>query len=293
MLEAQAGVLTRRRAVELLGRGRVDALLESGRWRQPHPGVLVAHNGPLSNTQRQWAALLYGGPGAALARNTAATLGGLRRFDSDDVHLLLPKDRHLSGRPGIALSRTRHLTSRNLARAAGPRRTTIERAAVDIATWARTNDEVREIIAASVQQRRTTAAALRRTALRLGPITHRRLILATITDVAGGAETLPEMEFTAALVRAGLPLPQRQTVKKRPDGRYYLDAEWMRYSVGAEIDGHHHAWAANWGRDLHRMNEITIGGVLLLRFPNHAVREHAQGVADQVRRALAARGWPG
>lgn len=98
MLELQDGVVTWRRAVELLSVGRVRGLLRSGRWRRYGRGVLVAHNGPVTRAQAEWAAVLESGDGALLAGITAARLCGLRWYDDAPIDILVPATRKLTPR---------------------------------------------------------------------------------------------------------------------------------------------------------------------------------------------------
>ena len=65
----------------------------------------------------------------------------------------------------------------------------------------------------------------------------RALLIETLTDIAGGGHSLPEVAFSRLVRCAGLPPPTRQAILRRPDGRYYLDAEWRPQRVAAEIDG--------------------------------------------------------
>ena len=72
----------------------------------------------------------------------------------------------------------------------------------------------------------------------------------------------------------GLPEPHRQTVFRRRDGRYYLDADWPIWGVRVEIHGIPHSFVANWDQDLLRQNDIAIAGGLLV-FSSYAVRRQA------------------
>jgi hypothetical protein len=82
LLAEQAGVVRAEAAVSALGRGAVRARLDGGRWQRLHGRVLAAFSGSPSPEQRQWAAVLHGGPGAVLSHATAAELGGLTGFAS-------------------------------------------------------------------------------------------------------------------------------------------------------------------------------------------------------------------
>jgi hypothetical protein len=57
-------------------RTTVRRRVQRGTWREPAPGVICRTTGPLSDDQRLQAALLYGGPGAALSHATAGRFWG-------------------------------------------------------------------------------------------------------------------------------------------------------------------------------------------------------------------------
>jgi hypothetical protein len=66
------------------------------------------------------------------------------------------------------------------------------------------------------------------------------LLLETITDVEGGAHSLPELQWSRGIRRAGLPEPERQGIVQRADGRYYLDAHFDEWQTTVEINGAQH-----------------------------------------------------
>lgn len=76
----QDGVLTSAQAVSLFGREYVRAQFAAQRWQRPVRGVVVLHNGPLTDAQCRWVALLASAPGSALAGLTALTVDGFEGF---------------------------------------------------------------------------------------------------------------------------------------------------------------------------------------------------------------------
>jgi very-short-patch-repair endonuclease len=121
-----------------------------------------------------------------------------------------------------------------------------------------------------------------------GQCHHLALLRETATDLAGGIRSVPEAEFAQLIRRAGLPEPQRQIICRRPDGRYYLDADWPHRQVSAEVEGSHHRRAAQLERDWDRHNEITISGRRVFHFTSYAVRHHPDRVVAVLARALVA-----
>jgi hypothetical protein len=91
--------------------------------------------------------------------------------------------------------------------------------------------------------------------------------------------------------RFRLPVPTRQQVVQRVDGRFFLDVGWEEFGVGVEVLGIPHLAVLQWDRDLFRANEIAILGPRLLGFSSYAVRHEGDLVGDQVTRLLRRLGW--
>lgn len=262
--------------------------VSSGRWQRLRPRVYLTHSGLPSAGQREWAALLYAGPDACLGCHTAASRDGLTGHGSAIVHVLVPWERRVLRQPGMVVHRSRILSDLDVHPARRPRRTRLPRSVLDIAGHACNNDDARAVLATAVQQRLTTAPHLRTALLRLGPRPQRKLLLATLADIEGGSQALPELQAMDVLRRAQLPLPDvRQKCLRF--GRYFLDLWWQAPRVAVEIDGSAHLLASNWWADLDRQNEITLDGRRILRFPSYVIREQPQRFVDQMTRALR---WP-
>jgi Protein of unknown function (DUF559) len=268
------------------GEAHVRHALRRGRWQRPYPGVVVTHNGPLTVNERQRAAVTWAGPRAALSHATAAEMAGLKGFDSATIHVTIPRGTHSRRATGVAVHQSRVL-ERDLHPARQPRQTRIERSLLDIASSTATDNLARSVLAAAVQQRLTTASRTRALLALYPTMPRRALIAATLDDVEGGSHSLPELEFITAIRRARLPVPDRQAVWLRADGRAYLDARWDGARVTVEIDGVGHLDPRTWVYDLERQNELVASGQRVLRFPSFAVREDPGHVTDRLREVLA------
>ncbi|MEV4717675.1 DUF559 domain-containing protein [Micromonospora noduli] len=120
----------------------------------------------------------------------------------------------------------------------------------------------------------------------------RRLIGQTISDIAGGAQALSEIDFLRLCRRHRLPAPDLQEHRVDAAGRNrWLDAYWREWRVQVEIDGAHHMDVKQWAADMRRQNDVWNSGDRILRFPAWLVRARPDEVADTVRRALIAAGW--
>lgn len=294
LLFQQSRVVTTGQAVEHLGRPRVRHLVDAKQWRRICRGVLLTYDGPLTTAQQLWVAVLAAGRGAVLAGLAAAVDGGLRRFRVDRIDVLVRAARPYPDllrrlpidMPAVFVRRTRSLPRRQVVPGL-PTRTSAARSLVDAASWARTDDETRRIVAAGVQQR----LVLPRELLEIvEPRTHlprRRLIVETVRDAAGGAEALSEIDFLRLCRRHGLPTPELQRKRTDAAGRTrYLDAYWPEHRVHVEVDGAHHMDAREWEADMRRQNDVWLEGDRILRFTAAQIRHRPTEVAAQLRRAL-------
>jgi very-short-patch-repair endonuclease len=121
----------------------------------------------------------------------------------------------------------------------------------------------------------------------------RALVVSVARFAAGGAHSLPEIEFVRLCRRARLPEPTCQVSRVDAAGRRrYLDAYFEEYGVHVEVDGEQHLDARAWWVDLKRQNDLWVAGDRVLRFPAWVVRHCPAEVAAQVRAAPVAAGWP-
>ncbi|HLR84651.1 MAG TPA: hypothetical protein VK059_06850 [Nocardioidaceae bacterium] len=225
----QCGVLAAPQAVALFGRTTVRGKIDTGRWQRPTRGVVVTHNGPLTDAQRDWAALLSCPRGAALAGRTALGWDGFTGFDEARPHVVLREGSKRPTNTDVVPHFSTMLDERDVHPRQRPRRTRVARSLVDFASWQANPRRARAIILAGVQQRLTSTRHLREALSRRGPCRHRALIIESILDAWGGIQSLPERDFDLIRANRRLPRPTRQAVMRRPDGRYYLDTEWEAY----------------------------------------------------------------
>jgi hypothetical protein len=286
--ERQAGVLSRAQLGALgFTASQVRGAVGARRWRAVGRSVVVLGNGPLTAAQRDWVAVLLPGQPAALAGLSAAAASGLCGFEPDRVHVVVRHATHVAAPGWVKLHESRRFTAADIS-AAAPPRTPVSRSVIDGATWSKWPRRACAILCAAVQQRLVSADALLAELRRAGRVRHVRIMRDILGDIGGGGHTLAEIELAPIAIRAGLPAPRRQVLRREPGGKVrYVDAEFDLPDgrvLAVEIDGSAHQEAVSWWDDLDRQNEIIIGGRPLLRYPSIAVRLGAPRVEDQLRR---------
>ena len=150
LLRFQHQVISLRQAGRHLTRGQLRSKLHSGRWQVVHAGVLCAHNGQLSDSQRLWVASLAAGDGepALLGGRTALGVLGLRGFEPERIDVLLPAGRREQNAPGgVSVHRSAALAPCDVVVRGRPPSTTAARSIVDAASWAASDREAVTVVA--------------------------------------------------------------------------------------------------------------------------------------------------
>jgi hypothetical protein len=293
LAQQQEQILHRRQLRALrVTRSRTVAQLRAGRWRAIGPLTIALHNGPLTTEQARWAALLTAGPRAAIGARTALQMAGLKNWEWPRIQVLVPPGRRVPYIPEVAIEvhPTRRVEDYRFALIGAPRRTNVERSALDAASWSDSLRACAGILAAVVQQRLTTAGRLLDALDKGGPIRHRRFMQQILDDIAGGAHALAEIDIGRLCRGEGLHVTARQSLRLDAQGRRrYLDGVVTGPNgkqVAFEVDGGLHLAVSSYWDDMMRANELLIVGVGQLRFPSYAVRAEGPIVVDQFRRAL-------
>ena len=262
LAERQAGMLSRRQlnacgVDRFLVRNRVSA----GRWVPVGPMVVATVTGELGWDQRLWAAHLHAGPSSVVAGLAALRCHGLRGWDRQTVEVLLPCRSEVAPLAGARFVRTRR--DLGLLRGRGIRSHLLQ---VEPAVLLRAADEPHArtacgLVAASVQQRLTRADRLLTWLPLLQPLPRAALLRAVLSDIAGGAESMAEIDLGAVCRRSGLAPPTRQCRRRDRSGRVrYADAEWELpdgRTLVLEVDGAFHMEVAQWTADLARQRSVT------------------------------------
>ena len=290
----QSDVLTVGQIAEYVEPATLRSRLERRLWQSPHRGVVVLHNGPLTPAQRRWVGLLAAPEGSALWGGTAAELDGFRDVVEDRrVHVVVPQGVRRLAIDWVTTHWSTELGDQDVHPVAAPRRTRVARSLLDLATDAAEGRRAAAVLFAGAQQRLVTTAALENVLARRGPCRHRALIVQTLADIDGGIHSVPELDFDRIVRRRRLPLPTRQVIRRRPNGRYYLDVLWEQFGLSVEVDGGHHRTAAQWDADLDRTAVVVAGGLRQIRFSSYSVRNRSDRVGELLVTALRTGGWPG
>lgn len=291
LAEMQDGVLSRRQVLALgLTRWDISAEVRAGRWRQHHRQTICVHTGPLSERARLWHAVIEAGTRAALDGTGALLAAGLKGFDVDLIRVSVPRGAKVLPSPVSSVRQTRRLRPDDLVRTGIPRvKTPI--AAIRAALWAISDRQAALLLTMTVQQRLATAEQVAQALLDVRRDKRRRFLEKVMLDLLGGAESLGELDVGQLCRRRGLPVPDRQVLRRTKDKRYYLDVFWSVYRLVLEVDGIHHAWATSVVGDALRQNDLSLQALTVLRLPLLGLRVAEDEFFSQVEQALTTAGW--
>jgi hypothetical protein len=267
----------------------VRAQLQARRWQRLGRAI-VLHNGRATHPELCRVALVNCGARAVLTAFTSLAELGLRSWEREQLHVLVPGGTHVPRMAEFPL-RLHYAASWNPAEHFIDRR--LHRAGPSLALAAGTFRSPRPacgLLAAGVQQRLVAVPQLRDAVDRRPRLRHRAALLLALDDIAGGAQALSEIDFARLCRRYGLPEPARQAIRAEPSGkRRYLDAQWITRSgrrLAVEVDGALHLVPRRWWDDQLRQNELVLAGDLVLRFPTVVVRHEPLVVVGQLARGL-------
>lgn len=286
---AQEGLICRRQLAELgVDRHRVRAQLNAERWVARSSMVLSTTTGAPTRTQMRWLGVLHAGPRALLADLSAAEVHGLQRWHRDEVTVLIPEDLVMDEPvEGIVYRRTRrHLPSMRSALTLPAMK--LEPAVLHFAAYQRSGRTAQGVLAAVVQQGLTSPTALQEWIRRMKPLHKAPLLRACLTEIAGGAGSLAEVDLARLCRTHGLAPPVRQTRRRGSDGRIrYTDAEWRLHdgrTLVLEIDGGFHMEVEHWEDDIVRERSLLSADRQAVRCTARELREDAARLAADLRR---------
>jgi hypothetical protein len=261
-----------------------------GPWQWILPGVVVLHNGPVTDRQRLRAALKYAGPTAVLTGRTALRGKGVQGVHDDrQVHVLVGHGRQKSSTEFVIVERTSRRPKQ--ATVAGlPVVLSVARAVIDACRRTMDLDAVRELVAAAVQQRHCTAKQL---ADELRSCQRRRTAIANrvLTEISAGIRSVAEAKARETIRRRGVPEPLWNAVLRTRAGDLIgsPDGYWRDLALALEIDST--AWhlaPSKHRRTLAKHARYTRRGISVLPYSPIDLIDDPDGFADAVAEALAA-----
>ena len=264
--------------------------VRAGRWQAVGRQVVVLHNGPLTPEQTWWVALVTVGRRAALAGVTALQAGGALGLSDTLIHVITPKGSTPAKPRGVRVHESRRFREEGIT-GVGVRRQHPASAAVHAALWARTDRQATYFLVLTVQQRLASVAEVSEELDRVRRHGRLRLLRRVLVDLAGGVQSLGELDVAAAMRARGLPEPDRQSIRRRPSGTEYLDCDFPAYGITLEIDGAGHDEPDQQLSDLLRDITLTAEGRSVVRIKLVAWRLGADQVLDRLAELFAARGW--
>ena len=286
----QCDVVSRAQLAGLgISRHDIRNQVRARRWRLIG-NTVVLHRGPLSQDQKHWVAVMHAGQGAALASLTAAALHGLEKWPTKQVHVVVSRGTRVRPLPWMKIHISRRFTPEDVHPTRTPAQCRVERAVIDAATWKPHPKLACAVLCSAVQQRIVTVDALREALHAAGAVRHRKHMLAVLTDIEGGSQSMSEIDFVRLCKRAGLPRPEQQSIRHDSAGRKrYLDARFTRPDgrvLLVEVDGGIHLEPLIWWDDQSRSNDVGIADdALVLRFSTVALRTDRERIIRQLRAA--------
>lgn len=267
----QSGLITRAQLAAVgVRRWQITHYIDSERWQLLSPKVVAVTTGELTAVQRQWHAVLHAGRGALIGGLAAAEMAGLRNWTREEITVFVPYANEVPPPlPGVTFVRSRRdLAAMRAARSAPPR-LRLEPAILLFAAADRSERTAQGLLAAAVQQRLTTPESLLGWVDRLSPLRRARMFRRVLIEIAGGAQSLAELDIRRFCRRHGFSLPRRQVKRRDAAGRIrFTDCEWDLPGgvvLVLEIDGSFHMEVEHWQDDIVRQRALTQPGRIVIR----------------------------
>jgi hypothetical protein len=288
LIDRQAGLVARRQLTHHgVGWDHVDHQIRAGRWVARTPRVIGTTTGPLDLSQRRWLAVLHAGPRSLLGGLTAAGQKGLRRWDRDDITVLVDDELAFEPVDGVHFFRSRRSFELLVDPGPGIPCCRLEPAVLMWAGYDASPRAAHAVLAAAVQQRLTTPSRLMRWTDLLRPLRRAPAFRATLRDIDGGAHSGAELDVARMCRRFGLRPPERQRPRLDRSGqRRWTDCEWDVPDgsvVVLEVDGSFHMEVEHWGADKRRSRRLTTRGRIVVGCTAYEVRhEPGEVVGDLI-----------
>jgi hypothetical protein len=286
---AQHGVVARRQALALgITVNAIDHLVRSGRWEAAHPCVYRLAGSAESLEQGLMAAVLAGGPGAAVGLRSAATLHGTRVFQAELVEIVTPPTRR-ARLDGVLVHRLGDLDPNHLMRVRGIPVTSAARTVADIGMVV-PKAFVETLIEEWLADRKLTVAALRSitdelgSSHRRGPALARQVLASRSLGVEAGDSTDEHLIATVLAVYGAPPPVPHHLVHLSTGEIVEVDAAYVEERLAVELHGFTVKTRSRrtYERGLERINDLQADGWFVLQYTPHQIRARPWATARQI-----------
>ncbi|MFI5660739.1 hypothetical protein [Streptomyces sp. NPDC051684] len=270
-----------------------------GPWQRLLPRVHLLHSGTPTPRQRMRAALLYAGEHALLTGHAALSLHNFRAAPRPErlrwVDVLVPYEgAGARGTSYVKVHRTRRLPENHPM--AGLRCAPIARAVADAIPGLVCERDVTAVLAEAVQRGYCTPEELL-AELAASRRRHAPYVARSTDHLAAGVHSVLEADARTLIHASALPEPLWNPNLHDPLTGAFLarpDAYWPAEGLALEIDSReYHLDPSSWRRTLSQRNRLAAAGLPVLAVTAEDLRGRGEGVAGEIRGALAeARGPP-
>lgn len=280
-------MVARRQLIELgLSDARIKGRIARGHLHVVHRGVYAVGHRVLSRRSRWMAAVLFGGPEAALSHRSAAQLWGIAPHRGSAIDVTRRSGWRSS--TGIVVHRNA-ISADEIEEVAGIPCTCVPRTSLDLA-GSFSRDELERTIN-QIEMRRLTHALsiydlLARYPRRPGaPVL--RALLDDLLEGHGVTRSMLEERFAALLARSDLPRPQLNA-SLAVHGRFFeVDCLWRKQRVIVELDGVRvHGTDLAFEKDRERDRLLIADGWRVPRITWRQLRDDAPAVLADLRTLL-------
>ncbi len=164
----------------------------------------------------------------------------------------------------------------------------IEPAVLHFAAYQGSRRTAQGAVAAAVQQQLTDPARLVTWLETMRPLRWASMFRQVIGEIAGGSQSVAELDILRMCRSEGLRKPDRQVRRRDATGRLrYTDCEWRLRDgriVVLEVDGSFHMDVEHWEADIARQRQLTDPGRLVIRCTAREVRDEPGRIGHDLRR---------
>lgn len=270
--------------------GRIHRWARAGRLLPEHQSVFAVGHRPRDARSRRRAAVLAGGPSAALSHLSACVHLGLLDWELPVIDVMVPRTGARS-RPGIRFHRPRIYDPQVDAEIVdGIRCTTVARTLVDVAgvlSYPRLERVVERAEYLGILDLEAIARMLRRIKRPRG-VRHLRRALGPDRLDAAVADSELERTYLRLITEAGIERPLLQHRMELTPGEWVrLDFFWPERRLNVEVDGPHHQRPIRARRDARRDELLHARGVIVQRFTLSEIEGKPSWVVARTRALLA------